>query len=1063
MQILYTSTEREDARLAASAVRSVAPDVRLVWAARLSDAGHWVSENKDRLAAIVVDADVQNQSCLPFVRLVRTLGLTTPILVVVPEGAERPVDVLEAGADEIVPKNESFGAHVARVVRESLQREQNDGRLQTLAADNERLRETEARLQARLADVLRLLQTRDGDVEAATARTRALESELADAVDARRALEEQRAELQNTFEALVHRSARERIEAAQQAAERQSEFEAALADASARYDALDRDLASARAELGRQIAEREQDLVRLREERAASDVTRAEAESAYRTLEEQRAELQKTFDALVQRAADERFTAAELAAQQQSAFETALADANARCDALDRDLTSARENLVQQIAEREQDRVRLQQERAASDEKRADAESAHRVLEQERAELEKACKAVEQQLRDEQQRCARVQQDLAAAAAKLAAQQHEYDTQLAEQAIARKALEQQLCDVEARLERVRRESTSNAAAAADRLSRKESELSAASAVRLALEQRLVEAETALAHARERGLAERAAAVKQTARQQAEFDAQRGELETQLAREVDARHAAERDHIQASERLAQVHATEIERLASDHAEEIERLANSHREEIEHLVSNHAAALERLQRDHASERQRVEALVAERDAQLSDQAARHDAAQHAARQSFATLEGELRATLTAQNGQIDELHRELQALTQELTATRSHRDALQLDAHRAPALARQLAAARAEAKQHFAQIPVNILRCTPEGVLQEANHAMVSTLGYRTMDQLRALDFPASIFEFGEDLRWLVQRCQEGPRHLADCILKKKDGTRVSMRLRATQMSAETIEIVAEDLTVVRALEEQLRQAHRMEAVGRLASEVASTCDDLLRNVGESGQQLLASLRHDPPLHHQAQSIFGDVARAAGFMRQLSGYGQQQSIALSPADVDKVLREMEPVLKRVAGNDIELDLPKKTSALLVDVDTERVERVLVNVAAYGRARMPFGGHLTMDLSRVAVNREFVAKHPNVREGGHALIRVGLRDLFPDAPRGAVSDRPGLDLSALQALIGGCGGHLWMNAEPGGDMEMKIRLPLRSAERHAQVPGSASVNAVARWFQS
>src|SRR5581483_4449937 len=131
-------------------------------------------------------------------------------------------------------------------------------------------------------------------------------------------------------------------------------------------------------------------------------------------------------------------------------------------------------------------------------------------------------------------------------------------------------------------------------------------------------------------------------------------------------------------------------------------------------------------------------------------------------------------------------IQELNGELQALTDELNATRTHRDALQLEAHRAPALARQLAASRTEMRHHFAQIPVNILRVSLEGALRDANHSMVSTLGYRTIDELRALEFPASIFEFGEDLRWLVQRCQNGPRQLGDCILKKKDGTRVGMR-------------------------------------------------------------------------------------------------------------------------------------------------------------------------------------------------------------------------------------------------------------------------------------
>ena len=1070
MQILYTANERHDAQLAAQAIRGVAQDVRVVWAARLSDAGRWVSENRDRLAAIVVDAEVQHQSCVPFVRLVRTLGLTTPILVVVPETAERPVAVLEAGADEFVLKNQSLGANLARLVSEPLRREQTEQRLQTLSTDNERLRETEARLQARLADALTLLQHRDADVEATTARLRTREAELAEATRALRALDQGRAELEETFNDLVHRSTQERFAAAQQAAQRQSEFETALADRVAKQDALDRELAATREGFRRRIAESET-AFRDVEDRHASELNAAA--SAHAALEQLFAALEE------QHAASTEAATAQHAAQR-SDYEARLAGEAAARVALD-----------QQLRDAERTVALIQQDLAASDEKLAEAESARAALEQRFAALEQqhaasteaaagqlaaqqsdyearlaeqtaAREALDQQLRDAERRVVLIRQDLAAsveklaeaesarrdsedrysselkaaaaahaalaeriatleqqhassieaASVRLAGQQSEYEARFAEQTTAREAVERQLRDAEAAWVQAQREHESNAAAAADRLARRESELAAAAAARLTLEQRLVEAEMALAQAREHGVAERAAAVKQAARRQAEFDAQ-------LAREVDARNAAERDH--------------------------------------------AGAIERLTSDHTAELLRLEALAAERDAQLTDQAARFDAAQRTAQQSLATLDGELRAALAAQSRQIEELNGELKTMTQELNATKNHRDALQLEAHRAPALARQLAASRAETRQHFAQIPVNILRCSHEGALREANHAMVSTLGYRTMDELRALDFPASVFEFAEDLRWLVQRCQNGPRQLADCIVKKKDGTRVNMRLRATQVSAETIEIVAEDLTSLRAMEEQLRQARRMEAVGRLASEVAATCDDLLSNVNQNGNQLLATLRGDVTLHHQAQSIFADVTRAAGFLRQLSGYGLQQARALSPADVNKVLRDLEPVLKRVAGDEIELVLPKKTAALYVDVDAERVERVLVNVAAYGRARMPSGGRLIVELSRVAVNHDFVAKHPNVREGSHAMIRVGLRDAFPDAPRGAASERPGLDLGALQALIGDCGGHLWMNAEPGGDMEMKIRLPLRSPERHTQIPGSGAVNAVARWFQS
>ena len=91
------------------------------------------------------------------------------------------------------------------------------------------------------------------------------------------------------------------------------------------------------------------------------------------------------------------------------------------------------------------------------------------------------------------------------------------------------------------------------------------------------------------------------------------------------------------------------------------------------------------------------------------------------------------------------------------------------------------------------------------------------------------------------------------------------------------------------------------------------------------------------------------------------------------------------MNRILHDLEPVLNRVAGDDIELVLPKTSGPVNVDVEAERVERVLVNVASYGRERMPFGGRLLIQLATVVVGSTFVAKYPNVRPGDHALITV------------------------------------------------------------------------------
>jgi hypothetical protein len=237
------------------------------------------------------------------------------------------------------------------------------------------------------------------------------------------------------------------------------------------------------------------------------------------------------------------------------------------------------------------------------------------------------------------------------------------------------------------------------------------------------------------------------------------------------------------------------------------------------------------------------------------------------------------------------------------------------------------------------------------------------------------------------------------------------------------------------------------------------VARYASEVAVTCDNLLRHVKQEGQQWLTTIDSDRARYH-GELLLDEVTRAGGFLRQLAVYGNEQKNTPDLVDVNRVLRDLEPVLKRVAGGNIDLVLPKASTPLNLDVEAERVERMLVNVAAYGRERMPSGGQLMIEVASVVVDRNFVAKYPNVRPGAHVLLTVNevrgaVRPDFSAAVRnqnqasgadaGASGpDNPGVDLGALQTLVSDCGGHLWIMAEPPGDMVLKIHLPRRVLDR-------------------
>jgi PAS domain S-box-containing protein len=418
--------------------------------------------------------------------------------------------------------------------------------------------------------------------------------------------------------------------------------------------------------------------------------------------------------------------------------------------------------------------------------------------------------------------------------------------------------------------------------------------------------------------------------------------------------------------------------------------------------------------------------------------------------------------------------------MDALRQELDATRTRAAALRSAAERVPVLQLQLEESQKENRRQFEHAPYGLCECTREGTITRVNHSVARLLGYRRADDLRGVDFAATVFECAGDLRWLIERSvSTGTTESVETTWKTRDRRRLFVRLHVLSTDG-SVAIAVEDLTNLRAVEERLRQAQRMEAVGRVASEVAVTCDTLLRDVTQGGRQWLAAIESDTPLRHQGELLLGEVTRAAGFLRQFAVYGSKQISALEPVSVQGVLRDLEPVLKRVAGDDITLVLPKTSDPFDVDVEAERVERIFVNVANYARERMPHGGRVKIDLATTVVDRRFLANHPNVRAGAHVLITVtevggAIRPALPIELRAApaaagasrsASDKPGVDLGALLALIGDLGGHLWMAAEPSGNMTLKIHLPKRASDEVTDPAAPAARSdrgrPLARWFR-
>ncbi|HEX6572459.1 MAG TPA: PAS domain-containing protein, partial [Steroidobacteraceae bacterium] len=774
--------------------------------------------------------------------------------------------------------------------------------------------------------------------------------------------------------------------------------------------------------------------------------------------------------------------AAEHLARREAELGAQLSEIIAVRDTLERALTEEQSAHQHASAQAAADLAAAAERQAALDDLLAQQGDRARSLEQQLAAAETA------RLEADHRHLA----ELAAAASDLDTLRARYDAAVTEHAAARAAFEQQLIDGAAARQQADQRAAAAVAAATARETEAVERLTAESEARAALERDLAGIRMESARGRRRSLqivsAFRRRSREQTLRLEAQLSGERTDADRRLrAKDEEVRQIhEEHERVQGllgttEEQLRRVHRTVDEerqayaraRLTSE--SELQRVAAEYgqlRQAFDQLQGAFQA-LEQVAAEHAAERARLGSVVAERDDQLRAQAERHVHAEQVANDALAQLQESLRQTLETSGSDIARLQREIDVLRRELDATRTDAEALRGVAVRVPDLQAQLELSEKERRRQFERAPYGLCRCTQDGVITEANHAFAMLLGRRRADQLRNMDFAAAVFDRAGDVGWLLERTRTMRKaEPVETCWKTQDGRDLIVRLQALATTTGSVEIVVEDITGVRALEDRLRQAQRMEAVGRLASEVAVTCDALLRDVARDAHEWLATIASDDALHRRGEMLLADLARAAGFLRQLGAYGDRQVRALEPVSVQRVLRDLAPVLKCVAGDPIELVLPKASGSFDVDVEAERLERVLVNVASFARERMPQGGQMKIDLATTSVGRRFTAKYPNIRPGPHVLITVtelpGSAEFHGGKERRSRSSyTPGVDLGALVDLIGTCGGHLWMEAQPAGNMSVKIHLP-KPATFDPTGPTGPGARAdrrgrLARWFRS
>lgn len=352
---------------------------------------------------------------------------------------------------------------------------------------------------------------------------------------------------------------------------------------------------------------------------------------------------------------------------------------------------------------------------------------------------------------------------------------------------------------------------------------------------------------------------------------------------------------------------------------------------------------------------------------------------------------------------------------------------------------------------------------IFRSTLDGQLLDVNPALVAMLGYGSKEELMMRNLKTDIYEDPSKRISIFARYETSERvDIAETTWRRKDGNLITVRTNGRKIRGEDgrishLEVMVEDITEWRVLEDELRQAQKMEAVGRLAGGVAHDFNNILTAIQMNGSLLAEGLVPPDRLQEKARDILASAERGAALTRQLLAFGRKQVLAPRILDLNEMLRELSFLMRGIIPENISVTASLSDSLGMVKADPDRLENAILNLIINARNAMPNGGRLIIETSNVDVSGHSEPITRILPPGQYVMVALTDTGIGMDPVTQARIFEPffttrrneggtGLGLATTYGTVKQSGGYIFVYSARDHGTTFKIFLPVVEGEPRA-----------------